>query len=450
MNRLLAGTAKVVITPPIGYRMDAWVLRKGRSTGIHDELYAKTLVLDNGETALAIVTMDILGIDARVVAEARSAIHQLTGIAPDHVLLSAAHNHTSPIQPDDPEYEKYWSLFPDVIAGCVFAAYNRRKEASIGYRMTTADGITVNRTHPEDPVDTQVGIIRLDGGDNQPMACLVNYQAHTSIAGGQYLEWSADWPGYLAQYIEQRYPGALCYYLQGACGNINAWDWWFGNENSRHPSTYAKAKEFANRLGAIVNETFSTIPTVPHAVLATASTSIILPTREIPWSKEEIAAVLEKTLQSNKPYDMQAWPEGETTATSAHHFPDEYRIIFAQRAFRLATQTKEYLAEIQVMKINDLLLAANPTEFFNELGQQIKKVDPGHVLVVAYANGYVGYAPSRAVVEECRGMTLEDSIDPLKNRWAYGAAWPTSWFAAEAGERIVETTEKLIEHLACC
>jgi len=448
MNRLLAGTAKAVITPPVGYRMDAWVLRKGRSTGIHDDLYAKALVLDSGDAAVAIITMDILGIDARIVAEARSAIHQLTGIAPDHVLFSAAHNHTSPIQPDDPEYAKYWSLFPDVIAGCVFAACNRRKEASIGHGMTTADGITINRTHREDPVDTQVGIIRIDGADHQPVACLVNYQVHTSIAGGQYLEWSADWPGYLARYIEARYPGALCYYLQGACGNINAWDWWFGNENSRHPSTYAKAKEFAERLGAIVNETFSTISTVPHAALTAASTSIILPTREVPWSVAEIAAVLEKTLQSNKTSDMEAWPEGETTATSAHHFPDEYRIIFAQRALRLVTQAKECPAEVQVMKINDLLLAANPTEFFNELGRRIKEVDPGHVFVVAYSNGYMGYVPTRAVVEECNSMTLEDCIDPLKNRWAYGAAWPTSWYAAEAGERIVETTKRLIRQLA--
>ena len=444
MHNLLAGTAKVTITPPIAYRMDAWLLRKGRSTGIHDDLYAKALVLDNGDTAVAIITMDILGIDARIVAETRTAIHALTGIAPEHVLFSASHNHTSPLQPDAPEYGKYWSLFPDVVAGCVFAAYQRRQAAKFGYALTAAEGLTVNRTHHEERVDTQLGVMRIEGEDGGLIACVVNYQAHASIAGGQYLDWTADWPGYLAHKIETRYPGALCYYLQGACGNINAWDWWFGNEHSAHPSTHAKAQEFGERLGALVDAVLPSIPTVAQAELSATSVVIPMPMRDIPWSHSEIAAVLEKTLANNTPSLMAAWPEDETTATSAQHFPDEYRIVFAQRALRLVSENKTFQAEVQVMRINDLLLAANPTEFFNELGQQIKAAAPGQVFVVAYANGYIGYAPTRAVVEECRQMTLEDSIDPLKNRWAYGAAWPTSWYTPEAGERIVEASIALI------
>ena len=58
---ILANVAETVITPPIGVEM---IKPRGvPTTGIHDDLYARTIALHDGTTSIYIVTMDLLGLD---------------------------------------------------------------------------------------------------------------------------------------------------------------------------------------------------------------------------------------------------------------------------------------------------------------------------------------------------------------------------------------------------
>ena len=74
MNTLQAGAAKVVITPPVGTQMAGYGARHDVSQGIHDDLHAKAIVFDNGETQLALVTMDLIGMDPSSYAQVRADI----------------------------------------------------------------------------------------------------------------------------------------------------------------------------------------------------------------------------------------------------------------------------------------------------------------------------------------------------------------------------------------
>lgn len=56
---LKAGFAKVDITPPSGVWLSGYASRKKPSDGISDELYAKSLVLDDGQNKIAIVSADL-------------------------------------------------------------------------------------------------------------------------------------------------------------------------------------------------------------------------------------------------------------------------------------------------------------------------------------------------------------------------------------------------------
>ena len=53
-----AGISEVNITPPVGVSMCGFAGRGGPSAAIHDELFARALVLDSGETQVAIVGAD--------------------------------------------------------------------------------------------------------------------------------------------------------------------------------------------------------------------------------------------------------------------------------------------------------------------------------------------------------------------------------------------------------
>ena len=57
-----AGTAKTVITPPVGYHIGQWALRQGRSTGVYRDLYARALVISDGARRLAIVSLEVAGL----------------------------------------------------------------------------------------------------------------------------------------------------------------------------------------------------------------------------------------------------------------------------------------------------------------------------------------------------------------------------------------------------
>jgi hypothetical protein len=72
---LKVGAGAVVITPPQGIPMAGYYSLRG-SDGVHDDLYAKTLLLDDGTTRAAIVSLDLISTVRPVVEEARAAIEK--------------------------------------------------------------------------------------------------------------------------------------------------------------------------------------------------------------------------------------------------------------------------------------------------------------------------------------------------------------------------------------
>lgn len=91
---LRAGAATSNITPPLG------TLRVGSFTPypsihVHDELHARSLLLDDGTTQIALVTVDLVGFHRSVSLEARRLILEACGIAPDNVVISGTHTHSS-------------------------------------------------------------------------------------------------------------------------------------------------------------------------------------------------------------------------------------------------------------------------------------------------------------------------------------------------------------------
>src|SRR5687768_3869417 len=78
-RRLSAGAALSNITAPLGELIVGnWT--PVPATHIHDELYARSLVLDDGEARIAIVVADNVGIPRRVLDEAKRLIHRQSGI----------------------------------------------------------------------------------------------------------------------------------------------------------------------------------------------------------------------------------------------------------------------------------------------------------------------------------------------------------------------------------
>lgn len=89
---LRAGAATSNLTPPLGGGIIGG-FHPIPSTHIHDELHARCLVLDNGETRLAIVVCDLLGAAREVYDEARRLVTAETGLAGANLFMSSTHTH---------------------------------------------------------------------------------------------------------------------------------------------------------------------------------------------------------------------------------------------------------------------------------------------------------------------------------------------------------------------
>ena len=89
--KLLGGAAELVITPPVGAPTLGTI--KG-GPGVHDDLYARVLVLNDAKKRVAILSLDLIGMDFVLADQIRSAIAARTGIAV--ALVHCTHNHSAP------------------------------------------------------------------------------------------------------------------------------------------------------------------------------------------------------------------------------------------------------------------------------------------------------------------------------------------------------------------
>ncbi len=136
-----AGAATSNISPWMGLSLNGG-MRDRLTTHVHDELHARALVLDDGRTKLALIVCDSCMIPRDVVQTAKVRIEELTGIPPDHVLVSATHAHSCPtssgVFQSDPD-EDYPRFLAARIADAAARAVNNLAPARIGWGVGEND-----------------------------------------------------------------------------------------------------------------------------------------------------------------------------------------------------------------------------------------------------------------------------------------------------------------------
>ena len=96
-NTLLAGTAKIMITPGTPIPMSGYGGRIAPFKGIHDDLFARVIVFSDGLNKAVLITADVIGFSNSFWEETTQRITKETGIKKEFVLLAAVHNHGGPV-----------------------------------------------------------------------------------------------------------------------------------------------------------------------------------------------------------------------------------------------------------------------------------------------------------------------------------------------------------------
>ena len=246
MGTLKAGAAKTDITPPLGCDMAGYSGRDRGSETIADPLYAKALVFDDGATQAAIITTDLIGVEAAFVEHVRQIIEEATGIPAGNVMISCSHTHFGPevrasraAQPRNPKNRVYANMLVQQLTTVTQLAQQRLQPARIGTGTGIADKVSYNRHTirpdgsaqtsyrlPEPnsdltfgPYDSTVRILRVDSVAGELAASLIHFACHPVTTTDRMYTISADYPGYAMDMVEQA-EGGTCLFGLGCAGNI--------------------------------------------------------------------------------------------------------------------------------------------------------------------------------------------------------------------------------------
>jgi neutral ceramidase len=212
------GAARVDVTPGPGE------LPKN-SRGILDRLYARAIVLENGRTTAALITVDAGAIPDPIWQAVTRQLQSEFAIRPEHVLLTATHTHSAGGQRG--------ADYAGKIVESVRLARQTLTPARVGYG-TGASYINVNRQvidpqtrrwwegpNREGPSDKTVAVLSFESLSGQPLAVYYNYAVHAVLAG-QLDQVSGDIPGAASRYIEDSFDGrVVALWSSGAAGDQN-------------------------------------------------------------------------------------------------------------------------------------------------------------------------------------------------------------------------------------
>ena len=394
---LRAGSAKVNITPPLGVKL---IGSKGYSSdSILDDLYAKALVLSDGETTLAIISLDLLYSPLEDITQpVRDIVTEKTGIPSQNILVCATHTHSGPEvfrrkklapekeTPADDIDQFYLGSLIRKIAGSVSIAYKNMQEVKIGAakgdlpeiifnrrprkpdgkvemaftlpvevtatRKIVRDGegnVKVSFTVPDKefefgPVDPDVSVLRVEDMDGGIVASLVNFGCHpVSIYPHLSTAISADYPAYTTKVVEQS-EGGICLYALGLAGNI------VPIQRGVEPR-----KQIGKAIGGEAVRRLQFVGTKGDVTLKALKKDVRFPTKK-PSSSEE------------------------TTG---------------------ADTTGYITTEIQVLRLGDIYILGLPGEVLVEVGLEIKRrAGVEKLFVISICNDSIGYVCHSRAYEE--------------------------------------------------
>lgn len=249
-DRLYAGAGRADITPPTGYYAMGWVRTDAKLVGQHTRLFARVIVLRQGDRKIALVAGDLGAWPGGLVKEAAEMVKD-RGFGETNVLASASHTHaaatgfynfgtynTAFMQADNPAEFKIadtaadpqlYTFMVKQVAAAIRRADDDLAPARAGWGSTELLGITANRSieaHLADhginvafgqgnvamdplgyahTIDPNVNVLRVDKvrrGKSTPIGIWATFADHGTVNKYQFNYYNADHHGSAARVAE--------------------------------------------------------------------------------------------------------------------------------------------------------------------------------------------------------------------------------------------------------
>ncbi len=460
---LQAGAAKIDIT--------------NRDAGpVEGPLYARALVVTDGKTTVAVVSIDAVAIgeighiDNHFLGNVRSRIEAELKIPPSHQLINASHCHGVVCRDvEQKTIQVVREAAAAMVPVTVGAGVGREDRIMENRRLKLRDGTHADVRHayslpPDDqivgigPVDPEIGLLRLNRDDGTPLAIVYNFACHP-IQGVPSGANTSDITGFASQVIEENAgPNTTALFLQGCAGDINPVYY----KDVDHPRS---AVPLGHMLGLSTLRAARQIACGTDSRFVIMNESLALPRanyasriREMESTRDSLLRSLKGTslnLETFLPLMVKYKLSDDFPAYYAHGYLSQHatgrsdlkkmddvnrasiqsyidNILVMERLTRLQTNLallRKHMEETKVaekptidveltaLRIGGFVLLTFPGELTVQIGLNIKQLSPHKLTFVAgYTNGYIYYAPTAKQLKNV-GRAQEDSDCLLAPAW---------------------------------
>jgi hypothetical protein len=369
-----------------------------KATGVHDSLFARAIVLKQGDRKIALACVDLVGFFYPSVLNVRKELSDF-----HYVLVSSTHNHEGPDTLGlwgesmfksgiDPEYVKSVEM---KIVQAVRAAEKNLQPARARIGSARAPELLHDGREPyvlhDDLVVLEFRGLQHDES-NRPLGLLVQWNVHPELLGSKNTLVSADHVGYTVNYLRKKL-GCPVTYLTGTVGGLMT--------SLRVPlkddsgkdladDTYEKTQAYGLALGKVVDRALTSCKPITLTPFEVRSRQVFVPMQNRLYLAGRLLGVLQR--------EGFLWTGDPNKAGPA---------ALSEKEKPLALQT-----EIAYLKLGELDVAAIPGEIYPELvlGKVQEPVDPGadfpdapvepaiyaqlkgpHKMIIGLANDEIGY-----------------------------------------------------------
>ncbi|MDP6779760.1 MAG: hypothetical protein QGI83_23590 [Candidatus Latescibacteria bacterium] len=415
---LHAGAAVSNVTPWLGLAIPGY-FQERYGNDVHDELLAKALVFDNGDTRVAMVTCDFICMPEKLASAVKSRVQERCGIPPDHTMVNATHTHTGVAVmgtrgvEEETEYTDYAAL---KIADAVELAVRRLRPARVGFALVQEGRIAFCRrwrmkdgtvrmnpgidnpdlVAPVSPIDPDLAIMYVEGTDGAPISAVANFSLHY-VGASPAETLSADYYGHFHR-LMRHYIGGDCVPVlwNAASGQINNIDY-SGRTRWKYRG-HAQAARMANVLAGHVITEIQLMDM--HESLELGGAADTFEFLRKPVTEDDLALANKVLAATEEP--IEDYDSGPFSWVVGHPIPKERVYAYAEECLRLNALPERMTAPVQALKLGDAAVVGLPGEIFVEIAMNVKaqaSADP--VFVQSLANGHLGYvATDKAFKEE--------------------------------------------------
>lgn len=196
------------------------------ATGVHDDQWARVVVLSQGDVTVALVALDVVGFFHSDVMDVRRAVAS-RGLDVDHVMVASTHVHeakdTMGIWGADPStsgYDPaYMAFIVEQTVDAIAEAREGTRAATLSIATATAPQLVADSRDPI-VIDDTLRVLAFDDAGGAPIAHVVVFGNHPEALSSDNTLLTSDYPHFLRERIESAFPSTTAVFFAGTLGGL--------------------------------------------------------------------------------------------------------------------------------------------------------------------------------------------------------------------------------------